>query len=147
MSSYTEARHQKIGGGLYRVVAAEPPGMWFYLGSPESRYGVLVPDGFITDGPSLPSWLRSFLGLLGLLTWVTECLLKASAIHDRLREDRSFSLLEADCHFLMALKADQKNWKGPRWACDLLREAAFLAVRTNRGRTQRNPEMIQSATS
>jgi hypothetical protein len=146
MSSYTEARHQNIGGGLYCIVS-DPPGMWFYVGNPSTGLGVLIPDGFITDGPSFPYWLRILLHLVGLRTWVTDCLLKASAIHDRMREDRQFSLIESDCYFLIALKADQKNWLGPGWACDLLRELAFLGVRTNRGRLVRNPSLAQSATS
>lgn len=147
MSSYTKARHQEIGGGLYRVISEELPGMWFYVGDPDAKQGVLVPDGFITDGPTIPHWLKSILALLGLLTWVIECLLKASAVHDLMREDRRFSLLEADCYFLVAMKADQKNWRGPKWACSVLREATFLAVRTNRGRAVRNPQVMQGATT
>lgn len=147
MSSYTKARHQEIGGGLYSVLAEDHIGMWFYIGSAASGQGVLVPHGFITDGPTLPRWLKILLRLLGLLRWVIECLLKASAVHDLMREDRRFSLLESDCYFLVALKADQKNWKGPQWACSVLREVSFIGVRTNRGRAVRNPQGVQSITS
>lgn len=140
MSSYTKARHEKIGGGLYRVLAEGPPGMWFYVGDPADNRGVLVPDGFITDGPSLPLWLDAILSLVGLRTWVVECLLKASAVHDLMREEQEFSLLEADCYFLIAMSADQKNWRGPQLACAVLREAAFLGVRTNRSRLAHNAE-------
>jgi len=147
MSSYTKARHQKIGGGLYRIVSDEPSGMWFYFGNPSGNRGIMVPQGFITDGPSIPFWLEIPLRLVGLYTWVLECLLKASAVHDRMREDRQFSLLETDCYFLIALACDQKNWKGPQWACAVLRELAFLGVRTNRSRRVRNTDVTWDVTS
>lgn len=147
MSSFTKARHESIGGGLYRIIADEPPGMWFYIGDPNGRQGVLIPNGFITDGPSLPSWLQFLLGLVLLKNWVIECLLKASAVHDRMREDQRYSVEEADCYFLIAMKADQKNWEGPQWACSMLRELAFLGVRTNRSRKVRNEGMFEKATT
>lgn len=147
MSSFTEARHQEIGDGLYQLVSDDLAGMWFYVGKPTSGLGVLIPNGFITDGPSIPSWLEKILTWLGLLGWVVECLLKASAVHDRLREDLNFNLIDCDCYFLVAMKADQKNWSGPRWACGLLREAAFLGVRTNTSRLSRNRELASPAIS
>lgn len=138
MSSYTRARHQKIDGGLYRVISKSPDGMWFYVGGTNSPIGVMVPNGFITDGPSMPDWVKRVLVWLGMLEWVTESLLKASAVHDRMREDTQFSILEADCYFLIAMKADQKNWDGDPIFKFILREGAFLAVRTNKARSTRN---------
>lgn len=147
MSSFSEARHEKLGHGLYRIVSADGRGMWFYIGDPAKWQGVLVPEGYVTDGPSIPSWLKFLLSLVFLKDWVIGCLLKASAVHDLMREDRQFALIEADCYFLVAMRTDQKNWSGPRWAQDLLREMSFIAVRFNRSRLIHNRELVLSTTS
>lgn len=141
MSSFTDARHQAIGGGRFLLISDDPEGMWFYIGRRQDRVGVLIPNGLITDGPSIPQWGKWCLGALGLLNWVQACLLKASVVHDRMRADPGFSLIEADVYFLVAMRADQKNWSGPVWARHVLREIAFVAVRTNRGRSSVKPNL------
>ncbi len=134
MSSFTRATVVKEGN-QYRVTSPEwPYGLWFYVGHPADQRWIHVPEGFTCDGPSLPRWLKEVLRWIGMLDWVTRCLLKASLIHDEMRKDLQFSLIETDCFFLIAMKADQPNWTGPKWAQNILRELAFMGVRTNRHR-------------
>lgn len=146
MSSYTAARLVPTGTSVdgrpqFRVVGAAGNGLWFYVGAPDSGVGVHVPEGFLTDRASWPGWLRGLLRLLGLgafVQWVDACLAKAAIIHDRLREDLAFALVDCDALFLVALKADLPTWSGPRWAGVLLSEVAFACVRLNRSREQHN---------
>ena len=119
MSSFTEARFEptgerRQGRKLYRVVG----GFDFDIGYLGSGLRVRVPAGFLTDGPSIPIAFRWALP--------TNRMVKASAVHDMLREDRRFSKLEGDAIFLTAMQVEGT----PAW----LREIAFLAVRLNGSR-------------
>lgn len=146
MSSYTRARLVPTGTSAdgrpqFRVAGAAGDGMWFYVGAPDSGVGVHVREGFLTDRASWPGWLRrllAFLGLAWLVRWVDACLTKAAIVHDRLREDLAFALVDCDALFLVALKADLPTWSGPRWARVALSELAFACVRLNRSREQHN---------
>lgn len=125
MSSFTEARFEptgakRAGRKLYRVSG----GFDFYIGYPGSGLAVRVPDGFVTDGPSIP-WL---------VRWAipTKRMVKASAVHDMLREDRRFTKLEGDAIFLTAMQVERTPF--------VLRELAFLAVRANGSRSFDRPQ-------
>lgn len=138
MSSYTRSTWRKVNKRQYRVYGEAGQGTTFYVGYPGSGRGVYIPEGFLTDGPSMPPWARFVLKLLGVHGWIVECLLKASLVHDFMRESREFTLIESDAYFLIAMEADRKNWRGPRWATALLRDVAFSLVRMNRSRVQHN---------
>lgn len=148
MSSFTEARLERVcglyrqGRPVFRVRGAEGNGLWFYIGHPNSRQGLHVREGFLSDGASYLTgrqrrWARR-LGLGALIDWIDDCLAPGALIHDGVREDMQFSLLESDCYFLVAMAADMPRWKGPHWAKLTLRGLAFIAVRFNRYRIQHN---------
>ena len=157
MSSFTASRlvfaGEADGVALYRVQGATGDGFDFWIGSPDSGLRLRVPEGFLTDRASLPRWLRrglKRLGLRRLLRWVEDRLAKGAVVHDRTREDLQFCLVDCDALALVAWCADGLRWSagGPRWkrlARCVLREAAFLAVRTNRSRASRNSLAAQPA--
>lgn len=121
MSSFTRADFEatgekRNGRKLYRIVG----GFTFDIGYLGSGLSIQVPDGFVTDGPSMPWIARKLLP--------TRTMTKASAVHDLLREDLRFSKLEGDAIFLTAMQAEGT----PVW----LRELAFLAVRLNNSRAR-----------
>lgn len=119
MSIFTQAKLEptgeyRCGRQLFRVA----DGFQFDIGYVGSGLSVHVPAGFVTDGPSIPAWIAWLLP--------TRRMVKSSAVHDLLREDRRFSKLEGDAIFLTAMRAEGT----PLW----LRELAFLAVRINASR-------------
>ncbi len=121
VSSFTDATFEptgerRAGRALYRIVE----GMRFDIGFLGSGLSVWVPPGFVTDGPSVPVWLRWALPVGRMI--------KAAAVHDCLREDLRFSKLEGDAIFLTAMRAERT----PVW----LRELAFVAVRLNGSRAR-----------
>lgn len=121
MSSFTQADFEftgerRAGRKLYRIVN----GFQFDIGYLGSGLSVAVPAGFITDGPSVPWWIRWALPV--------DRMAKASAVHDMLRENRRFSKIEGDAIFLTAMAVEGTT----AW----LREIAFLAVRFNRSRAR-----------
>lgn len=127
MSSFTEATFEetgkKIGGRkVYRIKGRDGMGLRYYIGFEGSGQSVHVPEGFLTDGPSAPPFLRWLLPVGKMV--------KAAAVHDMLREDDRYSLIECDAIFLMAMQAEGTP--------ALWREAAFAAVRTNSSRTKHN---------
>lgn len=148
MSSFTAAqtvwtgRTNAAGRRVYRVDGAEGDGFVFWVGNPVTGQRVHVREGFTSD---LASWLSArtrrvlrWVGLAWLVGWVDDCLAKAAIVHDRLREDLQYTLEDCDALFLSAMTADLPNWRGPLWARRALREAAFLAVRTNTSRVKHN---------
>lgn len=148
MSSFTDAELIRTrlpnphGRPIYRVQGATGEGFTFWIGKPGSGQAVHVREGFLTDRASLLSARKRSalwaLGLGGFLRWIDDSLAKSSVIHDRLREDLDYCLVDSDAIFLIAMTADRPNWYGPRWATWLLREVAFIAVRANTSRIQHN---------
>lgn len=133
MSSFTEATFEKVvlangkpklrnGRQVYAIRGSNGNGFYYDIGKLGSGLRVHVPEGFETDGPSAPA----------LILWAmpTKHMVKSAAIHDMLREDLSFTLLECDVIFLAAMEAEKTPvvW----------RELAFAAVRTNTSRTKHN---------
>jgi hypothetical protein len=119
VSSFTRALFEptgrtKSGRAVWRCVG----GLTFDVGYLGSGLSVTVPEGFETDGPSVPFWALPFIKV--------GCMIRAAAVHDRLREDPRFSLIDCDAIFLTAMKAEGVP--------ALQRELAFLAVRFNQSR-------------
>lgn len=135
MSEFTEATWRWIPGALRagrpegEIVGPAGDGFRFWIGRPDSGCSIQVPEGFRTDGASIPQW---FLRLLPrrIRKWLLGQLLKASALHDRLREDLRFELVDSDCLFLLAMHVEGTH--------PMVRFAAYHLVRTNRSRTQHN---------
>lgn len=124
MSSFTEAKLTPTGKFYEgREIYKVDEDFVFEIGYLGSGLKIIVGKGFLTDGPSIPSWLRHFIP--------AETMYKSSIIHDHLREDLRFTLLQSDAIFLTAMQAE----KTPR----LLRELAFLAVRFNKSRASKPP--------
>ena len=134
MSSFTEASFEavyladgssKLRGGrqVYKIRGADGAGLRWDVGYLGSGLGVHVPEGFETDGPSAPLWLLPLLPVRRMV--------KASAVHDMLREDVRWTKLETDAIFLMAMETEGT----PLWA----RVLAYKAVRLNRSRTGHQP--------
>lgn len=127
MSSFTEATFEDSGltvgtRKFYRIKGRDGNGFFYHIGYVGSGVTVHVPEGFLTDGPSAPPLLRWLLPVGKMV--------KASAVHDMLREDERYTLIECDAVFLMAMQAEGTP--------ALWREAAFAAVRTNSSRTKHN---------
>ncbi|RYF04039.1 MAG: DUF1353 domain-containing protein [Oxalobacteraceae bacterium] len=119
MSSFTNAvfevtEETRYGKPLYRIVG----GFRYYIGHVGSSTYIDVPDGFLTDGPSMPAWLAKIIP--------AQTLVKSSAVHDYLRENLRYSKPEGDAIFLTAMYAEGT----PAW----LRELAFIAVRLDNHR-------------
>lgn len=106
------------GRRLYRVRGDTGDGFVFHVGFDGSGLAVHVPEGFVTDGPSIPGWCRWLVPKAA-----REQAMKSAAVHDRLCEDPQFTRPEADVHFLIAMYAEKTP---PFW-----REVFFTAVRTN----------------
>jgi hypothetical protein len=127
VSSFTEARFEEVvgkrreGRKVYRAAAS----FRFWIGHPDAGMCIMIPQGFETDGASIPvPILRLLPG--SLRDWVMGQLAKSAAVHDLMREDLQFSLMDADALFLVAMEADGVNWA--------LKWVAFAAVRTNKSR-------------
>lgn len=127
MSSFTRAEFERVEGKerggrpVYRAKTA----FSFYIGNPETGCTIGVPAGFETDFASIPAWIGRLLP-----RWIAKALSKSAALHDRMREDMQFNLIDCDALMLVAMRAD----KVPSW----LRWATFFAVRTNKSRVQHN---------
>ncbi|MEI9964358.1 MAG: DUF1353 domain-containing protein [Caulobacteraceae bacterium] len=126
MSSFTRAaftpmpRRTEHGRRVYQTEAA----ITFYVGRPDTGFDIIIPAGFATDLASIP---LAVLWLLGPLRRLVEHELAVpAALHDRMRDDLQFCLVDCDALFLVAMQARRVN--------PVLRELAFLAVRTNRSR-------------
>jgi len=119
MSSFTSARFEptgksRNGRAVWRVV----DGFRFDIGYLGSGLSVEVPAGFETDLASIPGWAMPFMA--------PGSMVKSAAVHDRLRADTRFGLIESDAIFLTAMAAEGVTpWR---------REVAFLAVRSNHNR-------------
>lgn len=139
MSSFSDARwvptELKEGGRtIYAIRGADGDGFRFYIGFKGSTLYVHVPEGFLTDGPSIPGVVRWMIPKS-----VIERTLKSSAVHDLLCEDPRFDRLTADAVFLTAMKAEGTP---AFW-----REVFFRAVRTNKSKARRNPDELVLGTS
>jgi hypothetical protein len=119
MSSFTKALLEPTGKtyngrAIYRVAGE----FTYDIGFVGSGLQVTVPQGFETDGPSVPSWL---LWLIPVGQFV-----RAAAVHDCLREDLRFGKMDGDGIFLSALAAEGvSGWR---------RLAIFLGVYFNSSR-------------
>lgn len=112
------AQKKREGRGLYTVHGDGGDGFRFHIGFEGSGMMIHVPEGFVTDGPSIPR----------LIGWAVpqgakEHAMKSAAVHDLLCEHPAFSRPEADANFLVAMYAEETP---PMW-----REIFFNAVRTN----------------
>lgn len=140
MSSFTAAAWEPTGEKdegrpLYAIRGAEGDGFDFYIGYKGSSLWVHVPEGFLTDGPSIPSIVR-----WAIPKSVIQATLKSAAVHDLLCEDPRFERHEADAIFLTAMYAEGTP--------SFWREVFFQAVRTNKSKARRNPdELVLNATS
>lgn len=140
MSTFTAARWEPTGEKddgrpVYAIRGETGDGFYFYIGFKGSTLWVHVPEGFLTDGPSIPSALRWAIPKSAI-----QACLKASAVHDLLCEDPRFSRATADAIFLTAMEAEGTP---AFW-----REAFFQAVRTNKSKARRNPdEVVLAATT
>ena len=120
MSAFTEATFTPTGrrrGGreLFRI-----DGLAFDIGRKGSGQTIRVPDGFETDGPTIPAWAWRLIP--------TERLVKWAALHDFMRERLGYTKLTGDAIFLSAMEAEGT----PAW----LRWPAFLAVLANNSRAR-----------
>ena len=120
MSAFTEATFTPVGQtragrALYRV-----DGLAFDIGRKGSGITIRVPNGFVTDGPSIPAWAWRLIP--------TERLVKSAALHDFMRERLGYTKLTGDAIFLSAMEAEGT----PAW----LRWPAFLAVLANNSRAR-----------
>ncbi len=123
MSAFTEATftalgEARMGRDLYRV-----DGLAFDIGRKGSGLTIRVPDGFVTDGPSIPRWMW--------LVIPTHRMVKSAALHDFMRERLEFTKLTGDAIFLSAMQAEGT----PAWLC----WCAFLAVSLNFSRARAIP--------
>ena len=134
MSSFTRATFEvtgekREGRPLYRV-----EGLTYEVGFLGSDLIIRVPDGFVTDGPSVPAWMRSLYSsrwTRWAFQWLQnsiEKMVKSAAVHDCLREDSRWSKHTGDLIFMEAMFAE----KTPAF----VREAAFVAVRLNTSRAR-----------
>ncbi len=135
MSSFTEARFEPVylpggrrkkrsGRPVFAIRGAAGDGLRYDIGFLGSGLSVFVPEGFETDGPSDPTGVLQLLG-------VAPTMMRASAVHDMLREDLRFTKLQSDAVFLMAMETEGTP---PIW-----REAAFNSVRLNQSRSKHQP--------
>jgi hypothetical protein len=108
----------KEGRRLYSIHGDDGNGLTFHVGFEGSGLSVHVPEGFVTDGPSIPSWCRWLVPKTA-----REQAMKSAAVHDLLCEHPAFSRPEADVHFLIAMYAERTP--------QFWREVFFAAVRTN----------------
>ena len=119
MSSFTRAVFEPTGRTRNgRAVWRSVGGFSYDIGFLGSGLTVHIPDGFDTDGPSVPFWALPIIKV--------GCMVKSSAIHDCLRQDARFGIVDADAIFLAAMQSEGVP--------AVQREVAFLAVRLNRNR-------------
>ncbi len=119
MSSFTQALLVTTGkSSLWRPKYKCVGGFKYDIGYLGSGLSVVVADGFESDGPSVPWWCLWFIKL--------GCMIKSAIIHDALRKDLRFSLVEGNAIFFAAMEAEgTPKWQ--RWIC-------LLAVSTNKNR-------------
>lgn len=135
MSEFTQATWRWIPGALRakrpeaEILGPAGDGFRFWIGRPDSGCWIHVPEGFRTDGASIPMWFLRLLPTSGR-RWLLGQMLKASAVHDRMREDLQFSLVDSDLIFLLAMHVERTH--------AVIRTLAFVFVRTNGSRTQHN---------
>lgn len=135
MSSFTEATWRWIPDALRarrpeaEILGPEGDGFHFWIGHPDAGCRIHVPEGFRTDGASIPQWILRLLPSR-FRRWLLGQMLKAAAVHDRLREDLRFELVDSDCIFLLAMHVEGTH--------PVVRFLAFHLVRGNRSRTQHN---------
>lgn len=129
MSSFTKATWRMLDWRDSRDVQLyEVSGLRFDIGYLGSGLSVTVPDGFVTDGPSIPKLVKWLLGKLSrkLLAWLVATLITPSAIHDMMRQDRRFSKLTTDTTMLLAMECNRTPV--------VLRWLVFFLVMQNRSR-------------
>jgi hypothetical protein len=119
------------GRRVYRILGPEGRGFTYEVGFLGSGLRVRVPEGFITDGPSIPSIIRWAVPKKAIGQ-----AMKSAAVHDLLREDERFTLLEGDSIFYMCMEAEGTP---AFW-----RERFFDAVRQNKNRTKHNTKELVS---
>lgn len=135
MSSFTSASWEKTdlpaddGRPIYAIRGAVGRGFIFWIGYEGSTLSVRIPEGFLTDGPSIPSIVR-----WAIPKSARERAMKAAAVHDLLCEDPRFDRLTADAIFLTAMKAEGTP---AFW-----REVFFRAARTSGSKARRNPDEV-----
>lgn len=135
MSSFTSAAWEPTtlpasdGNAIFAIRGAEGKGFVFWIGFEGSTLFIHVPEGFLTDGPSIPSIVRWLVPKSAI-----KAAMKAAAVHDKLCEDPRFDRPTADAVFLMAMYAE----KTPA----VWREVFFNAVRTNGSKARRNPDDV-----
>ena len=125
MSSFTEAQIVALPRkpGERQMYDSGPVEWYWELGWKGSGICVRVPPHTITDGPSVPIWLKWLFG------WLIEMqsLMKSSFVHDNMRAfPEFFTLLESNATFLMCMETEKTR--------PLLRNLAFLAVCLNKNR-------------
>lgn len=130
MSSFTKATWEPTGRKddgreIYRILGNPGPGFLFYIGYEGSTLYVHVPEGFLTDGPSIPSVVRWMVPKAAIRQ-----AMKSAAVHDLLCEDPRFDRETADAIFLTAMDAEGTP---AFW-----REVFFRTVRYNKSKAQRN---------
>lgn len=138
MSSFTRARFVAVPGKkregrqVYRIEGDGEYGFTFYIGYEGSTLWVHVPEGFETDGPSIPAWARPTIPKSAV-----ERAMKSAAVHDLLREDPRFSAADADAVFWAAMTAENTPsfW---RWVF-------FNAVISNGSKERHNDPAILDA--
>lgn len=131
MSSYTAAEFEDTGTRVQgRRVYRNVRQFYYAIGREDSPLKVRVPKGFLTDGPSLPRWALQLLP-----SGYKARLMKPCAVHDVLREDPTYSLLESDAVFLMAMETSGFG--------ALEAHAAFLLVRFNTSRMKHNAARLE----
>jgi hypothetical protein len=111
-ATFTDTKRKNRAG---RKVYVADQDFYFEVGYLGSGIRIPVSKGCETDGASVPRWLM----------WAVkpESMIKAATVHDLMRRDTRFSLIECDAMFLVAMEAER--------VAPWLREAAFLAVRAN----------------
>lgn len=130
MSGFTPATWERTGGRLsgrplFVVRGALGDGYRLNIGYIGSGLSIHVKEGFVTDLASDPTGIMELTGI----GWAARY---AVTIHDTLRENTLFSLIEADALLLIALEVAEIP---PLW-----RELIFSVVRTNRSRARHNPD-------
>lgn len=155
MSSFTDATFEPVidavtgkqkkreGRKVYAIRGADGRGMRFHIGYLGSPQVVHVPEGFETDGPSIPTLeSKGLLKLVGLVTWlipqsVIERAMKSAAVHDYLCEHPLYERSAADGEFWVAMCAEGTP---PFW-----RKRFFDSVITNNSKVMHNdPSLFES---
>lgn len=154
MSSFTDARFEPVldakgkpfkreGRKVYAIRGHSGDGMTFHIGYVGSGLSVRVPEGFQTDGPSVPTVKSNglLLKVVGVVASVVpqsaiDRAMKSAAVHDYLCEHPRYSRADADAQFWAAMHAEGT----PGFWRDLF----FKAVTTNNSKARYNDdEMFQ----